>query len=35
MADVVLYIMAKQNVNTQNDEVFLSDVASIDFKGRF
>lgn len=29
MADVVLYIMAKQNVNTQNDEVFLSDVASI------
>lgn len=29
MANVVLYIMAKQNVNTQNDDVFLSDIASI------
>ena len=29
MADVVLYIMAKQNVEAKNDEILLGDAASM------
>ena len=29
MTDVVLYIMAKQNVEAKNDEILLGDAASI------